>query len=79
MINNSFYESKNNFGNLFDKEINFNDKLMINFSGKYIEKMFSLKTFLVSESIFKLVCFYESCRGLGKYFTGMFHVGGFAE
>ena len=26
MINNSFYESKNNFGNLFDKEINFNDK-----------------------------------------------------
>ena len=26
MINNSFYESKNDFGSLFDKEISFNDK-----------------------------------------------------
>ena len=35
------------------------------FSVKYIAKTVSLKRFLVSECIFKLVCFCESSRNLG--------------
>ena len=57
MVNNSFHDkSKNNFGRL-------------SFSGKYIAKIFILKKFLVSECIFKLVCFCESCRESEIYFT----------
>ena len=41
----------------------------MSFSEKYIAKMFNLKKFLVSECIFKLVCFCESCRKLGICFT----------
>ena len=38
------------------------------FSEKYIAKMFNLKKLLVSECIFKLVCFCESCRKSGICF-----------
>ena len=41
----------------------------MSFSEKYIGKMFNLKKFLVSECIFKLVCFCESCRKSGICFT----------
>ena len=41
----------------------------MSFSGKHIANMFSLKKFLVSEWIFKLVCFCESCRKLGICFA----------
>ena len=41
----------------------------MSFSGKYIAKKFSLKKFLVSKCIFKLVCFCESFRKSGICFT----------
>ena len=72
MINNSFYESKTNF---FDKERNSQSKRdickvkKISFSGKCIAKMFSLKKFLISESILKLFCFCETCKESGIFFT----------
>ena len=37
----------------------------MSFSGKYIVKLFSLKKFLISESIFRLVCFCESVESQG--------------
>ena len=41
----------------------------MSFSEKYIAKIFSLKKFLVSECIFKLVRFCESCSKSGICFT----------
>ena len=58
-----------------DKQRNFKSKRYIctvkkmSFSEKYVAKMFSLKNFLVSECIFKLVCFCGSCRKSGICFT----------
>ena len=58
-----------------DKERNFYSKRYIwmvkkmFFSEKYIAKMFNLNKFLVSECIFKLVCFCESCTQSGICFT----------
>ena len=69
MMNNSFYESKISFGRLIERE-RYNNKKKVckvkkmSFSGKYT-KMLILKKFLISECIFKLVCFCESCRGSG--------------
>ena len=61
MINNSFYESKNNF-RLKKESSNRRTVKKMCFSVKYIAKMFSLKKFLVSECDFKLVCFCDSVR-----------------
>ena len=44
----------------------------MSFSRKYIAKTFSLKKFLVSKCIFKLVCFCKSCRESGICFE---HIG----
>ena len=41
----------------------------MSFGRKYIAKMFSLEKFLVSQCIFKLVCFCESYRKSGICFT----------
>ena len=37
----------------------------MSFSGKYIGQVFSLKKLLVSEYVFKLVCFNGSCSKSG--------------
>ena len=58
-----------------DKERDFKPKRyfwtvkMMNFSEKYITKVFNLKKFLVSECIFKLFSLCESCRKSGICFT----------
>ena len=64
MINiNSFHESKKNF--CLIKEVLI-EKIWtmkkMSFSGKYIAKMFSLKRFLVSECIFRLILFVRVVR-----------------
>ena len=41
----------------------------LSFSREHTAKMFSLEKFFVSECIFKLVCFGESCRESGICFT----------
>ena len=53
MIDNSFYESNNNFRLIKRESSNLKKHSWtvekMSFNGKYIAKMFSLKTFLVSE------------------------------
>ena len=66
MINNSFYESKNNF-RLVKRPSSHRKYMLVNkisFSWKYITKMFGLTRLLVSECILKLVCFCESSKEL---------------
>ena len=73
MIENSLYESQKGF--LLIKRARSNKKKDIwtvkkmNFSEKYIAKIFNIKKFLVIECIFKLVYFCKVCRGSGIYFT----------
>ena len=65
MIDNSFYESNNNFRLIKRESSNLKNlwtMKKMSFSGKYIAKMFSLKRLLVSEYDFKLVCFCESFK-----------------
>ena len=60
MINiNSFHENKNNFRLIKEKVLIEKIWAMrkMGFSGKYIEKTFSLKRLLVSECILKLIFF----------------------
>ena len=76
MINNSIYESENNFRLVkrkYSTEKIWTVKKM-SVSRKYIAKMFGLKRLLVSECILKLVCLCESCKESesGLCFTEMY-------
>ena len=70
MMNNSFYENKIKFRLV--KRGSYTQKIwtvkkMI-FSGKYIAKLFSLKRFLVSEYVLKLI---RSCEGSKESESGI--------
>ena len=79
MINiNSFHENKNNFRLIKEKVLIEKIWAMrkMGFSGKYVEKTFSLKRLLVSECILKLIFLWELQR---IKIRDMFHVSVFPE